>query len=145
MVIALLVLVQRDGKTLLIQESQPFCRGKWFLPGGRLEPGESLAEAAVREAREEAGVEVQLQGLLCIDQSIVARGGFRDRLRFVLVGEAVGGSPKQHEDEHSLRAAWLTPEEIAALELRDEVVTRVIALAATRPPLLPISALPVVP
>jgi 8-oxo-dGTP pyrophosphatase MutT (NUDIX family) len=51
------------GCVLLVLE-----RDEWAYPGGRLEPGETPEEAAVREAREEAGIEVDLGPLLCTRQ-----------------------------------------------------------------------------
>ena len=50
-----LTAVRRDGRFLLIQEA---ASGLWYLPAGRVEPGESFAQAAAREVREEAGIEV---------------------------------------------------------------------------------------
>jgi len=47
-----------DDELLLIQRDTEPGRGEWSVPGGRVEGGELLAEAVVREVREEAGVEV---------------------------------------------------------------------------------------
>ena len=52
-----------DGRILLGRRSDD---GSWSLPGGRLEPGESLADCARRECREELGCEVELDGLLAV-------------------------------------------------------------------------------
>lgn len=135
-----MVLVQNEGKTLLIQEEQAWCRGSWCIPGGRLEPGESVAEAAVREAREESGIEVRLKGLLHVEQRLPEVGGLPGRLRLVFQGEAIGGALKTVPDEHSLRSAWFDRAEIATLDLRSLVVQRVLDLVETKP-LLPMSAL----
>lgn len=141
MFIVALVFVQQEGKTLLIQEAKPLYRGRWHLPGGRLEANELLADAAVREVREESGIEVRLQGLLCIDQLLADRSGIPDRLRFVFKAEAVGGALKTAADEHSLQARWFAPDEIAGLDLRGPLVERAVALAATGAPLLPLSSM----
>jgi 8-oxo-dGTP diphosphatase len=53
-------LVVRDGKVLLIRRGkQPFL-DHWSLPGGGVEPGETLREAVKREVREETGLEVEV-------------------------------------------------------------------------------------
>lgn len=52
------IVVDRDGRMLLIQRAHEPARGCWSLPGGRVEPGESDAEATAREVREETGLEV---------------------------------------------------------------------------------------
>lgn len=46
-----------DGRLLLIRRGHGPGAGEWSVPGGRVEPGETLAEAVVRELAEEAGVE----------------------------------------------------------------------------------------
>nr|BFF01101.1 hypothetical protein GCM10020241_27760 [Streptoalloteichus tenebrarius] len=51
--------IVREGRLLVQQRAYPAeCAGRWELPGGRVEPGETDAEALVRECREELGVEV---------------------------------------------------------------------------------------
>lgn len=58
------VVIEQDGKFLLVQEKQPKVYGKWNLPAGRVDDGESLEQAAVREAKEECGYDVKLTGHL---------------------------------------------------------------------------------
>eukprot|EP00798_Chlamydomonas_sp_ICE-L_P001316 gene1316-32669_t len=76
-----LLVVRRpsDGKFLMCQER--FGTGFW-LPGGGLDPGESLQAGALRECREEAGVDVVLKGVLCVES---APGG--DWRRAIFYGE----------------------------------------------------------
>jgi 8-oxo-dGTP diphosphatase len=54
--------IVRDGagRLLLIRRGQEPSRGLWSLPGGRVEPGETLEQAVVREVREETGLEVRV-------------------------------------------------------------------------------------
>ncbi|MFI6325182.1 NUDIX hydrolase [Nonomuraea sp. NPDC050556] len=52
------IITDDAGRLLLIQRGHPPGQGLWSLPGGRKEPGESDAEALVREVREETGLEV---------------------------------------------------------------------------------------
>jgi mutator protein MutT len=53
-----------DGRLLLIRRGQPPAIGTWTLPGGRVEPGETPAEAARREVAEETGLTVSVGELL---------------------------------------------------------------------------------
>lgn len=58
------VVCVRDSEVLLIRRGNAPMRGRWSIPGGRVEPGETPAEAALREVREETGVIVGLAGVI---------------------------------------------------------------------------------
>ncbi len=58
------VLVAKDDKILLIKRKHKPFKGRFALPGGFVEYGETVEQAAVRECREETGIEVELEGLL---------------------------------------------------------------------------------
>ena len=58
------ICVVRNGQALLAQRSRPPLDGLWSLPGGRIEWGETLHEAALRELAEEAGVDAEIRMLL---------------------------------------------------------------------------------
>ena len=49
------------GRLLLVKRANPPAQGKWSLPGGRQESGESAADGVVREVREETGLEVRVE------------------------------------------------------------------------------------
>ena len=54
---ASVVIVDDDGRVLLVKRGRAPQRGRWSVPGGRVEPGESFEAAAAREALEETGLE----------------------------------------------------------------------------------------
>lgn len=58
------VMVVEEGRLLLVRRAMEPEKGKWSLPAGYLDPGESPTETAVREAREETGLEVRVTGLV---------------------------------------------------------------------------------
>ncbi len=97
--------VLRHGRVLATRRTRPAqARGRWELPGGKVEPDESSEDAVVREVREELGCEVAVTGRLHGEQPI------RDGLTLqVLVAELVAGDPVPHEHD-ALR--WLGPEEL---------------------------------
>ena len=109
-----LVVVRLGDQFLLVRERQ---HGQlWYLPAGRVEAGEAMAEAALRETLEESGIPVVLEGILRIEHTPVP-GGARLRVIF-LAGPADDTPPKRTADEHSLEAAWVSLEDLAGLPLR---------------------------
>jgi ADP-ribose pyrophosphatase YjhB (NUDIX family) len=109
-----MVVVRSGDRFLLVEESQH--GGGWYLPAGRVEPGESFAAAAHRETLEEAGIPVELEGVLAVQHT--ARPDY-SRVRIVLVASPADDTPpKSVPDEESLRADWFTFEQIRGLRLR---------------------------
>jgi phosphatase NudJ len=109
-----MVVVRRGHRFLLTQEQK--YGSTWSLPGGRVEPGESLTQAAVREVLEETGVPVRIDGVLRIEH---AASDTTARVRVLFVGTPLDDTaPKTTPDEESLGAAWLTIDEIRTRPLR---------------------------
>lgn len=65
--------VFRGDRVLLVQRAQGAAQGRWSLPGGKIEPGETARAAAVREVMEETTIEVQIVGLLDV-HDVINRG-----------------------------------------------------------------------
>src|SRR5258705_966786 len=109
-----LVVVRQGHRFLLTQEKK--YGSTWSVPGGRVEPGEGLVEAALREVLEETGVPVNIEGILRVEHSPSPSGA---RVRVIFVGAPRDDTtPKTAADDESLGAAWLTIDEIAKLPLR---------------------------
>jgi 8-oxo-dGTP diphosphatase len=110
------------GSLLLVRRCDS---GAWELPGGRVEVGESAADAAVRETAEETGVQVTVTGFvgLFTDPGHVVRGvGGQVRQQFVLLLRArpVGGAPRGDQQETSA-AAWVPVGDLPSLEMEPAV------------------------
>jgi 8-oxo-dGTP pyrophosphatase MutT (NUDIX family) len=136
-----LVVVHHEDRFLLIQEGGGPNRGKWYLPAGGVEPGESLVEAAIRETREEAGVDITPKAILWIEDEgrVYEEDLWAGRWRFILraVPDKPGQPPGPIRD--SLDARWLTFEEIQKLPLRSLEVLSILA-EATRVQELPLES-----
>lgn len=109
--------VLRDGRVLLIRRGKEPLLGRWVIPGGTVELGETLEEALVREMEEETGLRVEpLEVLTVFDR--IEREGDRVSFHYVIVdflcrwvsGRAVAASDAQE-------VAWASPEEIPGYDL----------------------------
>ncbi|KAA0203385.1 hypothetical protein HAZT_HAZT006285 [Hyalella azteca] len=109
------VLINDEGQVLMMQEAKRSCAGQWYLPAGRLEPGENIIEAAKREVLEETGLEVAITTLLMVE---CASGSW---FRFVVTGNVTGGSLKTpaQADSESLQAMWVANLEELSLRGND--------------------------
>ncbi|MDQ1484881.1 MAG: hypothetical protein QOJ62_574 [Actinomycetota bacterium] len=105
----------RDGRLLLVLRGRPPGAGRWSLPGGRVEPGESDAAALAREVMEETGLVVNVGGLV---GEVVRPGvvGVRYRIRDYAV-DVVGGAERAGDDAADV--AWVALADLADRDLTD--------------------------
>ena len=131
-----LVAARKGKKWLLVQEQDR----SWYLPAGQVEPGEILEAAAQRETREEAGLAIKLDGVVRVEHSPLPDG--IARCRVIFLGHPIGGKRiKRIPDRESLRAAWFSLSEIAALDLRSPDALELLTYLSGNPPIAPMSIL----
>jgi 8-oxo-dGTP diphosphatase len=100
--------VRREGRIAVVHRPR---YDDWSLPKGKLDPGETWEEAALREVREETGLECEL-GEELSSTSYHDRKGRSKLVRYWLM-DVVGGAFEPNDEVDELR--WLTPAEAAAL------------------------------
>lgn len=131
------VAVFRDGKVLLASRAKPPLQGLFSLPGGLVETGESLAEAALRELGEEVGVEADIFAFLRPLEIIQTDESGRTESHFVVSAHAAhwrAGEPRPGPEALAVR--WVERDEVAALPVTDgllEVLDRAFAALALDP------------
>jgi ADP-ribose pyrophosphatase YjhB (NUDIX family) len=111
-------IIVRGGRVLLIRRGQAPLLGEWSLPGGVLECGETLREAAVREAREETGLIVQAGDQLGVYERVTRGDDGRVRYHYVLIDflcVPAGGQLQAGSDATDAR--WFSSQELEGLNL----------------------------
>ena len=102
--------VVRDGEFLAVRRARPPMQDLFTLPGGVVESGESLAEAACREVREETGLIIEAVALAGYREVITRDDAGRVQRHFVILTFAarwVAGEPRLNEE--LLEARWMRP------------------------------------
>lgn len=121
------VLINDVGQILMMQEAKYSCYGTWYLPAGRMERGENLEKAVMREVEEETGLTFQPTTLLS------AEFGCGTWYRFNFTGHVTGGKLKtlEEKDKESLQAEWIDYVNIKTktLKLRSPDVIQLINIA----------------
>ncbi len=113
--------VWRDGKVLLVQRAKPPI-GIWAFPGGHVEPGERLEDAAARELMEETGLTASLSSLLGLYDVIRRDAQGTVTIHYVIacyLGIAGPGEPVAQSD--AMAAAWVDPAKLNGYALAPNI------------------------
>ena len=112
------ILIQSDDRYLLIKRAAEPDAGLWTIPGGLVEVGERAKDAAVREALEETGLEVEVLEVLGVVDKIVPDEEGRVKYHFVIIdylAEAIRGVMRPMDD--ALDARWVHPKDFNQFQL----------------------------
>jgi 8-oxo-dGTP diphosphatase len=113
-----------DGdRVLLVKRAYPPIQGQWSIPGGVLEVGEFVREAAIREAREETGLVVEPGDLLGVYDRILRDPEQRVQYHYVLIDflcRLVGGELRAASD--AAEVSWFRRTELPALQLAEDTL-----------------------
>src|SRR5579859_1582565 len=114
-------IIIEDSRVLLVKRAHPPLQAQWSIPGGVLEVGELIREAAVREAREETGLIVEPADLLGVYDRILRDAEKRVQYHYVLIDflcRPVGGELNAADD--AAEVGWFSREELPALKLAED-------------------------
>jgi 8-oxo-dGTP diphosphatase len=117
--------VWRDGKVLLVERAKP-PKGIWAFPGGHVELGETLEQAAARELHEETGMTARFTGLLGLYDVIRRDEAGHVSLHYVIacyLGEAGPEQPIAASDAADVR--WVDPDQLGGLALAPNIAAAI--------------------
>jgi 8-oxo-dGTP pyrophosphatase MutT (NUDIX family) len=112
------VVVNDAGDVLLIRRSD---NGNWAVPGGAIDLGESMVQAAARETREETGIECEITGLVGIYTDpkhlilYTSNGEVRQEFSILLTAVVIGGQPTPSSESTEVR--WVPREDLASYQM----------------------------
>ncbi|EAP89072.1 MutT/nudix family protein [Oceanicaulis alexandrii HTCC2633] len=121
------LVVWREDEVLLIRRANPPFQGCWSIPGGKVEFGETLHQAGLREVLEETGIRAQVDTLIDVFESITEHGHY---VMADFSAHWLGGEPEAGDD--ALEAAFFSLEDALRLVAWDDTRTALRQSAQTR-------------
>lgn len=115
-------IIEQDNMFVFVQELDKI-NNTWNLPAGTLEPKESLSECAMREAKEETGLEITVQYLSGIYQKNMSD---KTIIAFVFYSEITGDEQLEPNTNHVKDAKWIHKHNIDELRLRSKYISTAI-------------------
>lgn len=123
-----------DGRLLLIRRTD---NDNWALPGGGQDPGESIVDCAIRETREETGIDCEITGLVGIYTNprhvieYTSDGEVRQEFSIVFTARSIGGEPTPSGESSDVR--WVAPTDLNKYPMHPSMLQRVDHYLERRP------------
>jgi 8-oxo-dGTP diphosphatase len=121
--VAVGAVVFKDNKVLLIRRAKPPAQGLWALPGGSVNLGETLQQAAEREIFEETGIKILATKPVFTFDLIEKDENSRVRFHYIIIdllADYISGTPQAGDDAEEVR--WVLSEELKSLEVNHRTI-----------------------
>ncbi|HRJ60903.1 MAG TPA: NUDIX hydrolase [Azospirillaceae bacterium] len=125
------VVIWRGGEVLLARRGRPPRQGEWSIPGGAQQVGETVAQAAAREALEETGLVVRPAELVAVEDAVTRDAEGAVQYHYVIVELAANWiSGEAQADDDATEVRWADPIEACRLLAANPAAVRVLRKAA---------------
>lgn len=104
------IVVNERGELLVVEKEYGGLKGLWSFPAGFVDKGETVDEAAIREVKEETGIDCRIEGVCGVRTGVLANDVSDNLVLFFATPLAEG--PLERAIGEIRRVAWLTPEEL---------------------------------
>ena len=113
------LVINRKGEWLVVKKAYSGLKGRWSLPAGFVDAGETVDQAVIREVKEETGIDCEIEGLIGFRTGVI-RGEISDNMAIFL-------AHPRHEQitvarNELLEVAWLAPQQLVQDVLTSEML-----------------------
>jgi 8-oxo-dGTP diphosphatase len=116
-IVTVLALIIKDGKTILVKRPNPPYKDFWGLPGGKVEFGESIPQAVLREAKEETGYDCQFENVCSVSSETIKDDACSNAAyHFILIVCRLKPISKQSEKTDEGETKWFSLSKIESLD-----------------------------
>ena len=109
------------GEWLVVKKSYSGLKGRWSLPAGFVQEGETINEAVIREVKEETGIYCFVKGLVGFRSGVI-RGEISDNMAILYCDKIQENQPIIIQEQEILEAHWMSPEQLAVDELANKML-----------------------
>lgn len=118
-------IVENDnGEWLVVKKTYSGLKGRWSLPAGFVQEGETIDEAVVREVKEETGIDCYIKGLVGFRTGVI-RSEISDNMAILYCGQAEASQSIIVQEREILEAHWISPKQLAVDELSNIMLKEV--------------------
>lgn len=119
--IAVGAVVFKDDRVLLVKRSNPPAKGMWAVPGGKIQAGETMQQALIRELKEETGLNIKVGEIIYVFDVIQRNDNARLNYHYVIIDflcELKDGQLKAGDD--ALEARWISKKELKQINVNEK-------------------------
>lgn len=113
-----------NGEWLVVKKTYSGLKGRWSLPAGFVQEGETIDEAAIREVKEETGIDCYVKGLIGFRTGVI-RDEISDNMAILYCGQVDASQAIVVQEREILEAHWISPKQLAVDDLSNMMLKEI--------------------